>query len=55
MKDKRLDLQVLMMKLCKVAGIEPTNDLYEFTKRLYEAGFITADELRRVEQIGLQL
>jgi hypothetical protein len=50
MEEKRMDLRLLMAKLCKVAGVEPTSDFREFTKRLHEVGFLTDEEINRIEQ-----
>ena len=50
MEEKTVDLRLLMVKLCKVAGVAPTNDWHEFTKRLYKAGFLTDEEINRIKQ-----
>lgn len=55
MEKKALDLKLVMLEVCKVTGIEYTNDLQAFHQQLYEAGYLTDEENKRFEQIGLHL
>jgi hypothetical protein len=53
--DQQEHLKAVMLQVCKLTGIEYTNDFEAFYKQLYKAGFITDEENQRFEQIGLQL